>query len=261
MYLYSHNENSEGAKALAAALKIKRIRHEGSSFVGGSNKTVINWGSRDLPTEVRKCRVLNNEEALNAVVNKLSFFRLCSNAPADRRPRTPRWTTDSKEAISWVTDKKEVVARRVLNGSSGEGIQFMSFDKKDSFVEAPLYTEYVKKKDEYRVHFVNGQIIDYQRKALRSGTNPDKIDWRIRNLDGGFVFIRHDVTGDVIKLPTDVTTQAQKAIDVSGIDFGAIDLIYNEKEGQAYVLEVNTAPGLQGETVESYANAFKKAFG
>jgi D-alanine-D-alanine ligase-like ATP-grasp enzyme len=41
------------------------------------------------------------------------------------------------------------------------------------------------------------------------------------------------------------------------LDFGAIDIIYNESRDQAYVLEVNTAPGLTGQTIQSYADAFR----
>jgi glutathione synthase/RimK-type ligase-like ATP-grasp enzyme len=255
MFIYSHNENSEGAKALAGALKAKRIKHENSSFVGNSGKVVINWGSRNPPDAVLKSKVLNDPASIGRNANKLEFFKLCAKAGKDA-PRIPDWTTDSKKAISWVTEKQTVVARAVLNGSSGEGIHFMTFDKPTSFVEAPLYTLYIKKKDEYRVHFMNGEIIDYQRKALRKEHKPENVDWRIRNLDAGFVFVR-----DGVKLPSDVEKQAKLVIAVSGLDFGAIDLIFNEKENQAYVLEVNTAPGLQGETVTSYATAFQKHYG
>ena len=259
MFIYSHNENSEGAKALAKAIGARRIKHEGSAFVGGSSKVVINWGSRNLPPEVAKSKLINTAEALDANANKLFFFRAVEKAKD--APRVPRWTTSEEEAKSWIVEKKTVVARKVLNGSSGEGISFMTFEDKNSFVKAPLYTEYVKKKDEYRVHFVKGEIIDYQRKALRADVVKEKVDWRIRNLDGGFVFVRNNPDGTPVVLPNDVTIQAQKAINMCGLDFGAIDLIYNEKEAQAYVLEVNTAPGLQGETIESYATAFKKHWG
>ncbi len=251
MFIYSHNENSEGAKALAAALKAKRIKHEGSAFVGHPKKIVINWGSRNLPPEIQKSRVINSAEMVEQNANKLKFFQSLQNI--EDAPRIPRWTTSSKEAISWITEKITVVARKVLNGSSGEGIHFMTFDEPNSFVDAPLYTEYVKKKDEYRVHFCKGKIFDFQRKALRSNIDPKSVDWRIRNLDSGFVFIRSN-----IELPSDVKKQAELAISCCGLDFGAIDLIYNEKENQGYVLEINTAPGLQGETVQSYATALRE---
>jgi D-alanine-D-alanine ligase-like ATP-grasp enzyme len=40
------------------------------------------------------------------------------------------------------------------------------------------------------------------------------------------------------------------------LDFGAVDIIYNAKRNECYVLEVNTAPGLEGTTVEKYATKF-----
>jgi glutathione synthase/RimK-type ligase-like ATP-grasp enzyme len=40
-----------------------------------------------------------------------------------------------------------------------------------------------------------------------------------------------------------------------GLDFGAVDIIQDDG-GNFYVLEVNTAPGLEGQTIKSYAEGF-----
>ena len=53
-------------------------------------------------------------------------------------------------------------------------------------------------------------------------------------------------------------TIAVNAVKALGLDFGAVDIIYNEKENQYYVLEVNTAPGLEGTTLIKYAERFSK---
>jgi D-alanine-D-alanine ligase-like ATP-grasp enzyme len=116
------------------------------------------------------------------------------------------------------------------------------------FVHAPLYTQYIKKKDEYRVHIFGGKVIDVQRKAVRPGhQNPD---FRVRNTANGFIFVRNDV-----EAPADVLLQATNAVTVLGLTFGACDVIYNAKSNKAYILEVNTAPGLTGTTLENYINA------
>ncbi|MNY63636.1 hypothetical protein D3C86_2006230 [compost metagenome] len=47
------------------------------------------------------------------------------------------------------------------------------------------------------------------------------------------------------------------AVNAIGLTFGAVDVIWNEYRHQAYVLEVNTAPGLTGTTLEKYAEAFR----
>lgn len=43
--IYAYKQGSASALALAAALGIKCIKHEGSRFKGRHNKTVINWGA------------------------------------------------------------------------------------------------------------------------------------------------------------------------------------------------------------------------
>lgn len=252
MFIYSYNENSEGARALARALKAKRIKHDKSSFIGAPKKLVLNWGATNVPSEVLKSTILNHPDVVRDVTDKLRFFERMRDA--EDGPRIPRFTTDPQVAANWVAEeKKTVVARTILNSSGGKGIVLMEPENEEGFVEAPLYVEYIPKKDEYRIHFVKGEIIDGQRKALRTGILQHKYTWKIRNLSNGFVFIRGNV-----EIPEDVTRQAEKTIASLGLDFGAIDIIHNEKSNSAYVLEVNTAPGLQGETINSYTNALQK---
>ena len=50
----------------------------------------------------------------------------------------------------------------------------------------------------------------------------------------------------------DLAINAVKAV---GYKYGAVDLIYNEKRNQCYVLEVNSRPGLMGTTLDRYADA------
>ena len=146
-----------------------------------------------------------------------------------------------------------LVARTVLNGHSGEGIVLCG--DQDLLVDAPLYTVYVPKKQEYRVHVFRGEVIDIQRKARRRDVPDDQINWKVRNHANGFVFARNgDALGDV---PDDVLTQAVAAVSSLGLDFGAADVIFNDSSALAYVLEVNTAPGLEGTTLENYVWAFR----
>jgi hypothetical protein len=185
--------------------------------------------------------------------NKRTFF----GAMEDTDCRVPDWTVDMGAAINWLGAGHTVCARAILNGHSANGLTIYVPGRDQILERVPLYTKYVKKKAEYRVHFVGGQVIDIQRKIRR----PDfagPINWHIRNHDNGFIFVRNGVRE---ALPVDVLTQAQHCIDNSGLDFGAVDVIYNEQHDQAYVLEVNTAPGLTGETVTNYAEAFRRMLG
>src|SRR5690606_32924060 len=80
-----------------------------------------------------------------------------------------------------------------------------------------------------------------------------KVNFMIRNHRNGFIFQRNEIT-----IPADVEVQATKAFEASGLDFGAVDVIWNEHEGRAYVLEINSAPGLEGTTLDNYVAAFKR---
>jgi glutathione synthase/RimK-type ligase-like ATP-grasp enzyme len=145
-----------------------------------------------------------------------------------------------------------VVERHILNGHSGAGIVIRE-NSLDIGV-APLYTEYVPKKAEYRVHFGGGgDVIDVQRKIRDPAREPT--NWHVRSHDNGFIYVRDGVREN---MPGDVIEQALLVARESGLEFGAIDVIYNQSRGEAYVLEVNTAPGLTGETVNSYANYFRQ---
>lgn len=245
LHIFSHNENSEGARALAQALGIRRIRHEGSRYVGRPNKTVINWGSsRPLPPNVQGSRILNAPETIRTVTNKRTFFEGINGAF-----RAPEFTTNREEAINWLNDRNvSVVARAVLNGHSAEGLTIHT--SAIDFPTVPLYTKYVKKRDEWRIHIAFGQVIDAQRKALRNDFNEEP-NWAIRNLANGFVFVRDREPQE------DVVRQAIAALQHFNLDFGAVDVIWNQGQGQAYVLEINTAPGLEGQTIDNYANAFR----
>ena len=52
--------------------------------------------------------------------------------------------------------------------------------------------------------------------------------------------------------PQQVLDQAKLAVKATGLDFGAVDIIWNNLQEKAYVLEINTAPGLEGQSVETY---------
>lgn len=167
--------------------------------------------------------------------------------------RTPEYTSIKAEAGLWLAGGHTVVERHVLNGNSGDGIRLVEPNDEEGLSRCPLYVKYVPKKQEYRIHVCGGQAVDIQRKARRKDVADEDINWKIRNHDNGFIFARNE-DGEV---PADVIVQAVSAVGTLGLAFGAVDVIFNEKSQQAYVLEVNTAPGLAGATLEGYVSRFK----
>lgn len=249
-YVYT-SRPSKGARALAKALKGKRIRANfnqtvvnglmigAPGLVFNDDDTIINWGDSGCT----HLYPLNKPSAVRLVANKLTAFDAFSsaNVPIPGYAKT-------KEGVVW---QGLTVVRHKLTGHSGEGIEICDASE---LPDAPLYVQYIKKEQEYRVHVgkkdTSVTVIAVQRKA-RDKSNPNP-NWQVRNHDNGFVFVRGGFTP-----PESVVDAAKQALVASGLDFGAVDVIYNQQQGKAYVLEINTAPGLEGTTVSDYANFFR----
>ena len=249
MLLYSYKFGSRSGKVLAESLGAKRIKHENSRLVGRASKTVINWGSSSLPREVMRCRVLNLPEKVSLAANKKTFFEFLESSDVT----LPPFTSDKAVAQAWIDDGKTVVERHKLTGNSGEGLVICEPD--GELGDAPLYTMYINKRNEYRVHVAFGEIVDTQRKARSRDVSDDDVNWKVRNMANGFIFARnegHDV-------PQCVLDEGLASVMALGLDFGAVDIVYNENDNKAYVLEINTAPGLSGTTLEKYVEVFSHA--
>jgi hypothetical protein len=104
---------------------------------------------------------------------------------------------------------------------------------------------------------LNGEVVDIQRKARYRSVPNEQVNWLVRNHDNGFIYARNEG----VEPPHQVLEQAVLAVKAIGLDFGAVDIIYNEYNEVAIVLEINTAPGLTGSTLTGYAERFKAMFG
>lgn len=242
--IYPYKQGSRSARALADALGGRVLRLQGSTYRYNPRDVLINWGNRQ-GVPFRDARYLNSAIAVTNASNKLTAFEVMGYNGV----QIPEfWTT----RVAIPDDAFPVVCRTVLNGHSGAGIVIAN--TREELVAAPLYVKYMKKRDEYRIHVGRNGIIAIQRKAIPNGTEP--IDTRIRNHHNGYVFVRGDVNP-----PEQVITQATAAINALGLDFGAVDIIWNNHYQLATVLEVNTAPGLEGQTITDYANYFRGLIG
>lgn len=252
--LLPYKMGSESAKVLAQLLDIKRVRGDGQ-YRPRSTTTVVNWGSSRNPNfSCPPSKLLNKPESVNMAANKLTALRTLQTQGII----TPEFTTDINVARNWLNQGSTVVERHNLRGHSGQGIRIVNLEDTttDSYVtQAPLYTKFLKKTGEFRVHVFKGQVIDYiQKLKTPSDRRPANFNQYISSLDLGWVFSRTDA----LDLPI-VKQIAVRAVAALHLDFGAVDVIYSN--GQAYVLEVNTSPGLGGTTLVNYANALRRHMG
>lgn len=248
--LYSHTSYSNSGRSLARALNIRRISHAGSRFRGGEEYTVINWGAAGLPPNVVRCNVINLASLVERASNKLSFFRLMIQGQF--AGVIPEWTTHRDRAKGWCREDGRVVVRGLLRASGADGLSIVR--SHDLVPIAPLYTRYFKKQEEYRVHVAFGEVIDIQRKARKLSVPDADVDWEVRNLAGGFIYARNEG-----HIPNQLVIDAVQAVHTqTQLDFGAYDVLWNSESQRAVVLEVNTAPGLEGTTLQNYEQAFRR---
>lgn len=243
-----YKASSKSAKALANALGVKRMAMQNSKWLDGPGKYVLNWGSNEIPGLDEEAEILNRPSSVERATNKKTFFE----AIVGRIPAPAYWTN-----VGHVADFMEkkpgssIVCRTMLRANSGRGIVIA--DNVEDLVDAPLYTLYIKKKFEYRIHVAFGKVIDVQQKARRLDIPDDQVNWKVRNHDNGFIFKREGV-----EVEDRAKRMAVSTVQRLNLHFGAVDIIYNEKKDEYFVLEVNTAPGLEGQTLHSYLTAFAK---
>lgn len=215
------------------------MKEEGSRYKG---QLIINWGSSSKPARYpANARWINTTEAVAVATDKIRTFQALGEVS-----HVP-WTTNKEEAQKWLEKGSTVLARTVLNGHSGRGIVVVR--PGDVLPNAPLYTKYVKKVSEFRVHCSPEVVIDLQQKKKRNGAEADPL---IRSHERGWVFCRDNVT-----ISEDGKAVAKAAVAALGLNFGAVDIIYNERYNKFFVCEINTAPGIEGTTVDNYAAFFR----
>lgn len=248
--IYSHNYGAS-SKELAKALGAKILKKIGSIWRPRIQDHVINWGSTKMPDRLFDAHVYNHPSIIGFVVNKGRFFRSLREKAPDTFNYPLSWS-NREQANEWLRNNPGhfLVCRAILRGSKGAGITIV--DNPDLTPIVPLYTQYIKKKREFRVHVVNNKVIDAVQKKQKREFKGIR-DTKIRNTHNGYVFARTDVV-----IPQAVFDGAIEAMKFFGIDFGAVDIVYNDHYEKAYVLEINTAPGIEGTTVQRYKEAFEE---
>jgi len=257
LFINPYVSGSVSAEALSTALREagvpnRRLKTTGSTYVYKPGDIIVNWGSSRAVKWAAEDGVLNSPSIVHTASNK----RLAFNLLSEHGVKIPRYTDDYLQALEWLhNDGLVLAARTKLTGHSGQGIVLTN--EATYLPKAHLFTEFNKSKGEYRFHVFNGKVIDHAKKRRKTGEPPIGIEKSIRSHANGWIFARKNADGSDIPIPNGFQAEAIRAVKALGLIFGAVDVI--NVDGSPVVLEVNTAPGLSGDTtVDAYVGAIKK---
>lgn len=236
LYVYPYNSASESAKLLAEAIGAKRIRLQNSTYQYKEGDLIINWGNSNCPYPS-----LNSAEALKRSINKLSCFRYLREQGFDAIP--DYWTNASDIPASAFP----IFCRTEVEGRDGSGIVVAT--SRSELVDAKLYTRRVSG-TEYRVTVFQGEVTDIQTKLPRNGVQT--LSYDVKTYANGWGFQRKPVEKHVEEI---ITSLAADAIRTLGLDFAGCDIVYDMLAQRAYLLEVNSAMGLEGGALDRFASA------
>lgn len=225
--IHIYGKSTETTRLLAKNLGCKISRR----YLPSRKCLIINWGY--------SCgRGLNS----HLISNKMKEFEILHEAGL-----TPK-------LLYFLPDKEKdyPVLGRKCHHTHGNDILFYEKMPTLCVTHYDFYVQYISKIAEFRAHVLGNEVVLITKKIPKEGEESDPVIW---NYNRGYSQCTYYKTKRYWGIITDI---ALKAIKVIKYDFGAVDVII-DKEGKAYILEVNSAPGLTIDNrIESYVNYFKK---
>ena len=161
------------------------------------------------------------------------------------------FTTSVKECEQWLKEGQTVFARTLTRASEGKGIVVLEGEQVP-VVPARVYTLYRKKKKEFRVHIFKDRVVHVLEKRKKKEFNGE-VNTKIRNTANGYVFCSENVVE-----PEGIRELALKAAKVTNSDFKGVDIGFNEKLNELFVIEVNSCPGIEGSNINRYIEVICK---
>lgn len=243
---------------------VRMVSTRNSAFRGREGDVIFNYGRGNILDQVvGGARVINPASAVSNASSKVNAFTLMAGAGVS----TVEWTTDRSVADTWHSGGSVVYARTMTRGHSGEGIIVCyrntseldvlgsSITASQGMVTAPLYTKGITgPRREFRIHVMNGNIVFTQQKRRRDGfAEMPEASNIVRNYHTGWIYATQNVNANDA-----AQTNAIAAVRALGLDYGAVDVITNGQN--AWVLEVNTAPGMTGSNLNNFCRCLVDNF-
>lgn len=239
VFVYTQKTKPTG-KALATALGVRAFR-DSLNLDFRSLENVVCWGAR-----AESGRRVWNVKAWGSS-DKFRALRVMQ----DNGVPVPFFDIHP-DAVMAKADSGTVLGRN-FNHTQGRDVVVAHTLQEARLANSQFFVAYIPKVREYRLHVFGDRVIYTQVKRLEhpEQADPNAVVWNHKN---GYALN----TQEGLRLNQTRIEAAVKAVAALGLDFGAVDLIVDEK-GQEYVLEVNTAPGLEAKSLRAYVEAFRQA--
>lgn len=221
---YRGDRVSSGERLLRTKLNLAKFN------VKHTYGTLINWGCTQVPQ--RYTNILNKPEAIQVCANKTLTYDKLKEAEVP----TIKWTLSKEEALAFgfpLLYRKNFL-------SKGLGIKIVENAQDMPLVvgETYFFSKFYKSLSEYRVHVFRDKLVGWSKKTPNEGAVSP-----IRSHNNGYRFsLRTD------DIQPQLLEKAVKAVKAVGLDFGAVDVLLDDKN-RYRVLEVNSAPGLDDGTI------------
>lgn len=236
----------DSCKAIADNSQNFQIINKDKEAIPNDLNYVFRWGTT---SNVPSGKIINKASAIHKVFDKRGFRKLLSDN--GMAPRT--WLDFGDLLDNWMPLTESLL------GSSGKviirpknheaGNDLVVSDSLSGVYKACqkfgeyYISEYIQKDKEYRVFFVSGRAVAVIEKIP---VDKNAVSWGCVT-EGQFRYIPWS------EWPIDVVKMALDSASLSGLDFGAVDIMYKDRP---YILEINTAPHISYYYGKCYALAF-----
>ena len=288
--IYYSGATDVTGKALADALGITGAKAKPTKAF----ELVFGWGAKtkEATNFPAGTTVLNHPDNIRNNRNKLKTLELLQEAKVNVAA-----FVSAEKVLAELKKKKPALKLPLVGRTKfhqgGKGFWMCNTEGqiKDAIGKGAQYFQnYIGIKNEYRLHVFKDTVIYAQKKAQRdnmeaafSAQYGDKIkaaaeksgqkldeatlnyalgqvskrvmpepDMHIRSNTRGWKFISVKPLG----LGQEFRNLAIKAVKAVGLDFGAVDCCVDE-EGDSYVIEINSGPGLEKTAFDKYVEAFE----
>jgi Glutathione synthase/Ribosomal protein S6 modification enzyme (glutaminyl transferase) len=211
-----------------------------------SSNHIINWGNHIFGNNYDKFFALNRPSAVALSSNKRISRGVLQNAGV------PVPVTHFLESYVFLPVMKYPIIARPPHHHAGKNFHIVQSESDFSqFVKSIdlgwYFSEIFEKTHEFRVHAAHGKVLVTHEKPLIPGElranqaiNHEK--WRALKWS---------------EFIPAVSLAALEAVEVLGLDYGAVDVMYNAENGKVAIAEVNTSPEITAEyTSGKYAEYF-----